>query len=35
MGKEEMVEYIVSKLEDADYLDIEMVYGLVLGLMGE
>ena len=34
MSKEEMKAYIVEKLGQADYLEVETVYGLVLGLMG-
>lgn len=35
MEKEEMKEYIIQKLEDATYSEIEMLYGLLLGLRGE
>ena len=35
MSKQEMMDYITDKLENADYLFIEIVYGLMLGLTGE
>lgn len=35
MSKEEMKEYIMEKLEEADYINTEIVYGLILGLFGE
>lgn len=35
MSKEAMVEYITAKLQEMDYQNTEMVYGLVLGLCGE
>ena len=34
MSKEEMKQYIMEKLETADYLETETIYGLILGLMG-
>lgn len=35
MSKDEMKEYIKEKLEQADYINVEIVYGLILGLLGE
>ena len=35
MDKEEMKEYISQALENATYIEIEMLYGLLLGLRGE
>ena len=35
MSKEEMLEYIADILPQMEYLQIEMVYGLILGLRGE
>ena len=35
VSKEEMKEYIMEKLEEADYINTEIVYGLILGLFGE
>lgn len=34
MNRKEMIEYILKKLENATDEEIEMVYGLLLGLMG-
>ena len=34
IGKEDMKRYILEKLEVADYLETESVYGFILGLMG-
>lgn len=31
-SKEGMCGYITEKMEEADYMQIEMIYGLVLGL---
>lgn len=33
--EKEMKEYLNNKLEHAAYCDIEMLYGLALGLFGE
>ena len=35
MEKEEMKKYIDEKLNEADYIQIEMVYGLIQGLFKE
>ena len=35
MSKDEMKEFIKEKVEQADYINIEIVYGLILGLFGE
>lgn len=35
VSREEMKEYIMEKLEEADYINTEIVYGLILGLFGE
>ena len=35
MSKEEMKEFIRERLEQADYINTEIVYGLILGLFGE
>ena len=35
MVREYMIEYIKEKLDKADYREIEMIYGLVRGLMEE
>lgn len=35
MDQEEMRAYIIEKLKEADYLETEMVYGLILGLFGK
>lgn len=34
MSKEEMLEYITGKLPELDYVEVEMVYGLILGITG-
>lgn len=35
MSKEEMKEYIKEKLDKADYISTEIIYGLILGLFSE
>lgn len=34
MDREEMIEYIRGKLEHATDKEVEIVYGLLLGLLG-
>jgi hypothetical protein len=34
MSREEMIEYIQEKLEHATQKEVEIVYGLLLGLLG-
>lgn len=35
MNKEDMIDYITSKLPELDYSGVEMVYGLMLGITGQ
>lgn len=35
MSKEDMIRYFTDKVSETNYLDVEMVYRLVLGLTGQ